>query len=131
MTNTSRRWMWLSLVSTLVLGMSLGVLVDRLVLDGRDDRTERSRSQRDHREGLMARLDRELGLSEEQQESLEKLLAGNRERARAFMKQTRNSYAQLREEFRSEIRILLSPDQRKRFDAMLSRENKERNKKNR
>jgi Spy/CpxP family protein refolding chaperone len=116
--------MWATLSLTLVLGMSLGILLDRFVLD-RDD----SRTQRRHRDGsdhFLTKLERELDLSSEQKAQLEKVLAANRQKARDFWKHTRGSYAELRQEFRQEIRTVLTPEQQKRFDEMMAKEDARR-----
>jgi uncharacterized membrane-anchored protein YhcB (DUF1043 family) len=108
----SRKWMWVALFLTLILGMSLGVLLDRNLTG--------QRSQGDRRTSFKERLESELQLSPEQKEELEKVLTANRARADDFWKQTRSSYAELRQEFRQLIRALLTPEQQERFDAMMA-----------
>ncbi|MFQ5789116.1 MAG: Spy/CpxP family protein refolding chaperone [Acidobacteriota bacterium] len=118
----SRQWMWLTLALTLVLGMSVGILLDRWVLDPHEGWQSRGHRHRDRGERLLSRLDEELGLSAEQRARLEKLLADNREKAHAFWKETRDAYSQLRQEFRHQIRALLSAEQQERFDELYAEE---------
>lgn len=114
-----RKWMWVTLLLTLVLGMSLGVLLDEFVLGG-DRGARRQDDSREDRSGrFKAMLVRELELSPEQVEGLERILASNNEKARAFWRDTRSAYAELRKQFREEIRALLRPEQQQRFDEMM------------
>ena len=112
----SRKWMWTSLLLALILGLSLGFLLDRLVSGQRESRDSGERSGR-----FMSRLESELDLTSGQKEQLEAVLAGNHERADAFWKQTRAAYTELRKEFRAQIRDVLTPEQQERFDAMMAR----------
>jgi Spy/CpxP family protein refolding chaperone len=116
--------MWATLSLALVLGMSLGILLDRFVLDRNDSRTQRRHT--DGSDRFLTKLERELDLSSEQKAQLEKVLSANRQKARDFWKQTRGSYAELREEFRQEIRTVLTPEQQKRFDEMMAEEDARR-----
>jgi hypothetical protein len=59
--------------------------------------------------GFMAALDRTLGLTPEQRDSVRGLLAEQRQQSQA-----------LREQTDAKIRALLSADQQKKFDAMLA-----------
>lgn len=133
----SRTWMWASLALTLVLGMSLGVVLDRTVLNrsglfwrGGDSLggPGRAGDERGRRQAgrFLAALSRELDLSEAQKSELEKLLEANREKAHSFWEEARRSYAELRKRFRAEIRALLTPEQQERFDDWLAREDAKR-----
>ncbi len=108
----SRKWIWITLILTLILGMSLGILLDRNLTG--------QRHQGDRRTSFKDRLESELELSSEQKVDLEKVLAANRARADDFWKQTRSSYSELRQEFRQVIRAILTPEQQARFDAMMA-----------
>jgi hypothetical protein len=126
----SQKWMWVTLLLTLILGLSLGVLLDRFVLKEARGDTRESREGRNHGERFIDHLQSELKLSTEQRENLEQLLTVNREKADAFWKETRSSYTELRKQFRQDIRDLLAPDQQKRFDEMLAAEDARRKKRN-
>jgi hypothetical protein len=119
--------MWVTLFLTLVLGMSLGILLDRFVLKGGES-DEGSHDGRSRRERFIEHLDNELDLSPEQKASLEDVLAANRKKADAFWKETRSSYAELRKEFRQEIRVLFAPEQQKIYDQLLAAEDAKRKK---
>ncbi len=135
----SRKWMWITLCLTLILGMSLGVLLDRFVLarsgifsgQSREDRGASHRSREERRRGYLEKLSTELDLSPEQKASLEKVLKANREKTHDFFKESRGAYAKLREGFRDEVRILLTSEQQERFNEILAREHDRRKKNNR
>ncbi len=119
------KWMWVTLGLTLIVGMSLGVVVDRLLLD-----TGHYRGHRERGAELLAKLSHELELSPEQEAALEKTIESNRERAHAFWSGSRAEFDKLRQEFRQDIRAVLNPDQRKRFDEMMAREDEKRKERN-
>jgi len=118
----SRKWMWASLLLTLIVGMGMGVAIDRLALEG--DR--RGGERRDRGARLAARFNSELQLTPEQQAKVEAALASNRERAGQFWGESRAAYETLRKEFRQDIRELLNPDQQQRFDEMIQRDDERR-----
>ncbi len=118
---SSRKWMWVALGLTLIVGMGLGVALDRLLLE----------SESSHRHGergakLLAKLTHELDLDAEQKAALEKTIASNRERAHAFWSESRAAFDTLRQEFRQDIRVLLNPEQKEKFDEMVAREDEKR-----
>lgn len=123
--SAARRWMWATLLVTLVTGAGLGVLVDRLVLlptvhssarDGSDRRGEH----REHGRRLMETLRAELELSEDQAAALEEVMSANHETARSFWRESRREFDTLRQRFRSDIRALLTEEQNERFDRLLA-----------
>ncbi|MGH9461685.1 MAG: hypothetical protein ACRD1X_10745 [Vicinamibacteria bacterium] len=117
MNPASRKWIWASLLSTLIVGMGMGVAMDRLVLD----RDARGGDRRGRVSGLAERLNNELRLTPEQQTKVEAALTANQERAREFWRESQTAYETLRNEFRQDIRTLLTPEQRARFDEMIRR----------
>jgi hypothetical protein len=120
--------MWLTLLLTLILGMCLGILVDAFVL-GRDVNGDRQGQTRgDRTERFKAKLERELSLTPEQMQELDTVLIANREKADAFWKKSRESYNELRKEFRQAIRDMLTPEQQEKYDEMV-RQHDERRKK--
>jgi len=128
---TFKKWMWLTLLLTLILGVSLGILLDALVL-GRDDVGSRhDRSRGDRTERFKSKLESELGLTPEQMQELDTVLASNREKADALWKQSRESYLELRKELRQAIRDTLTPEQQKKYDEMVAEHDERRKRENR
>ncbi len=128
---TFKKWMWLTILLTLILGMSLGILLDSLVL-GRDDvESGHDQGRGDRNDRFKARLESELSLTPEQMRELDTVLANNREKADAFWKQSRESYNELRKEFRQAIRDILTPEQQEKYDEMVRKHDERRKKENR
>lgn len=128
---TFKKWMWLTLLLTLILGVSLGILLDALVL-GRDDvESEHSQNRGDRNERFKARLENELSLTSDQMRELDTVLTANREKADAFWKQSRESYNELRKEFRQAIREILTPEQQEKYDEMVRKHDERRKKEKR
>ena len=129
----SRKWMWVTLFLTLVLGMSLGVMLNELVMGGeRGERSERSQDgdRKDRSARFKTWLEKELDLSSEQIANLEKVLDAYNEKSREIWSQSQNAYRDLRTEFRQEVRDVLNPEQKKRFDEMMAKHDERRRKDN-
>ncbi len=119
---SAKKWMWITLLATLLLGVGLGVLVDRFVLvpsvlSSGSDHPERWK---DRRSRFYARLQEELALGPEQSRDIERVLEGNHERARQFWAESRQQFDALRQQFRSDIRAVLTEEQATRFDDLLA-----------
>ena len=83
---SSRKWMWATLGLTLIVGMGFGVALDRLLLEREGYHRHGERGAK-----LLAKLTHELDLNSEQQAALEKTIAPNRDRARAFWSESRTA----------------------------------------
>lgn len=138
MVAAARKWMWLSLVSTLLLGAGIGVLVDRFffappAMSSDVERGQRRESDTDSRHGrrFLEKLQAELHLSDEQSVELEKVLARNHDTAHQFWKQSRVEFDALRQQFREDIATLLDDEQRVRFRELLAEYDARRNERRR
>jgi len=135
--------MWLSVALLLLAGASLGVLGDRLVLGGPvalagplpEDRplffvcgggsldVEQEPSYfypERFRRRLLERLSLELEMTPEQKDELEMMLELGRTGAREFWEDLRHAYCDVRDAFRAQIREILEPEQKVRFDIMMA-----------
>ncbi len=115
----SGRWMAVVVGLTLMLGVSIGVVLDRSVLGVAASGARRARREED-RGRFMARLTTELALSAEQQAVLGQTLSARHAEAQAFWREARAEFSKLRQEYRDEIRDMLEPEQRARFEEMLA-----------
>jgi Spy/CpxP family protein refolding chaperone len=113
--------MWMVLGLTLLSGVGLGVALDRLVLDPAMESRGQSHDRDEHRRRYVLRLERALDLSPEQKAGLEEALEAHGKKARECREDARSEYAKLGERFREDVRALLTPEQRDRFDEMLAR----------
>ncbi len=125
---SAKKWMWVTLLATLLLGVGVGVLVDRFllvptVLSSGSDHPERWT---DRRSRFRARLQEELALGPEQTRDIERVLEGNHEIARQFWAESRREFEALRQQFRSDIRDVLTEEQATRFDALLAERDERR-----
>lgn len=119
----ANRWMWATLAATLALGVGLGIFVDRVVLERavHSDSVDVSpRRHDDHVRPFREHLQQVLDLSPEQREALEVVLAKNHEIAREFWEASRRDFDTLRQQFRRDIRAVLTEEQTVRFDRMLA-----------
>ena len=136
--------MWTSVGLTLLVGLSLGLVADRILF--RQDAALASPAPTDRpvwflcselmldaedqpgyyypekfRTGLLKNLSKDLDLTGAQQAELETMLESRREGAREFWESMRHAYCDVRDQFRSDIRELLEPEQRMRWDEMIDR----------
>ena len=144
MTPSPKNWMWTSVGLTLLVGVCIGLLVDRLVLTpsvalanpAPESRpmwflcTELMLDAEDQpgylyperfRTGLLESLSEELDLSKPQRDGLETMLDDRRGGAREFWESLRHAYCDVRDQFRADIRVLLEQEQQLKFDEMLQR----------
>lgn len=122
MATTAKRWMALALFAALGIGVGSGILLDRfLLLPARstDVRAGRGRHS-EHGQRMLEHLRERLELTDEQTAKLEKVLERNHETARQFWSESREGYEAIRRQFRSDIRELLTDEQREEFDAMVA-----------
>lgn len=118
------RWIGLTLLSTLALGIGVGILLDRTILErvvhsgGADAESREGSDARARR--WFKKLTSELDLSPEQQERLKEVLAKRHDSAHAFWSESRAEFEKLRQSFRRDIRELLNDEQRERYDEMLA-----------
>jgi Spy/CpxP family protein refolding chaperone len=125
---SQKKWMGVTLVATLVLGMGVGIIADRFVLArtsvvhsraGDADRRG-SGDHEDRGRRMVERLRSGLDLTDEQATRLEEIINKNHDTAHEFWKNSRQEYETLRRQFRSDIRGLLTEDQKVKFDDMVA-----------
>ena len=125
---SARKWMGVTLLATLVIGVGAGVLVDRLLLAStalvhsrardvdRPSGGEHSKRGRRMVERLRSRLD----LTDDQAARLEEVMNRNHETAHQFWKDSRQEHETIRQQFRADIRELLNEEQQVKFDEMVA-----------
>ncbi len=126
---TNRRAVgWVLLV--FVLGIALGALGTYLV--GARVRGARPESQdhRDKRARVVERFTRELNLTPDQQKQLDAILADMHNKYEEIRKQVAPHNEQVRQQGREQIRAILTPEQRPKFEEFLRRLDEERKKRN-
>ncbi|REJ77080.1 MAG: DUF1109 domain-containing protein [Acidobacteria bacterium] len=134
-----RRWMFLALASVLVLGASLGILGDRLVLAADPpepsapvtgeiwfdcSRQPEPRSQAERalkRAEHVQKIDAELALEPAQEAAIESLLEEHGNLSRVFWDDTRERYCERLQTIRDDVREMLTPRQLELFEARIDR----------
>jgi Spy/CpxP family protein refolding chaperone len=110
-----------------VLGVALGAVghsvADRRVLGAR---TERRLQTRPNPPRAVARLTTELNLTPDQQKQVGDILADTQHRFDAVREQIDPELVHIREQGRDQIRQVLSPEQRPKFEDFLKRLDEER-----
>ncbi|HVR28549.1 MAG TPA: hypothetical protein VMS86_03355 [Thermoanaerobaculia bacterium] len=139
-----KTWMWSSLSLAVLVGVCLGVIADRVLLDGRPVFADAERPRKApplwficdgrgsfdieeepgylyserFRVRLLERLAKDLGLSAEQYTEVEAFLEERRHGAHEFWENARHAYCDMRDGFRHDLRALLDEEQKLRFDAL-------------
>jgi len=129
---SAKKWMGVTLLATLVIGMGAGVLVDRFLLASASRSRSRAHSsagdvdrsgggehgKRGHR--MVERLRSGLDLTDDQAEGLEEVMNRNHDTAHQYWKDSRRDYETIRKQFRADIRELLNEEQQVKFDEMIA-----------
>lgn len=69
-------------------------------------------------EALMSRFSKELDLTPDQQDSVRAILSRRQQDSRVISMETRPRYQALRDRAKAEIEMLLTPDQKTRYEAL-------------
>jgi Spy/CpxP family protein refolding chaperone len=113
-----------------VLGVALGAvghsLADRRVLGARTQPPAPFLQPRPNPPRAVARLTTELKLTPEQQKQIGDILADTQHRYDAIHDQMNPQFAQIREQGHDQIRQILTPEQRPKFEDFLRRVDEER-----
>jgi len=107
---------WKQVVTAFMIGACLGVLA------GSRGRLWGSGGRRGPDvDRILRKLDRELGLDAKQKEGLKAVLEKSRARIIDLRREMSSRFDEVRESMRSDIKALLTPEQRGKFEAMAAR----------
>ncbi len=126
--NDKHRYVWFAVfvLAVFVVGVSGGALADRLLRPPAPAALQVRRAPFGRAPGEPARvrhaLASDLNLTADQQRQLDVIFATRREHILQIQGEMQNRFETEQREFRDEIAKILTPDQRKRFDEWLSRE---------
>jgi len=123
-TSTSRKailWIAVVFVFGLALGGVGGYYVSHRIYAAPAPQTDEAK--RAHR---VEQLTDELNLTSAQQQRLDQILASAQARYRAIHEQYQPSIEEVRQKARSEIRAILTPEQKPKFELFLNRLDEER-----
>jgi Spy/CpxP family protein refolding chaperone len=122
--NRSRLWFVLAVVLIFAAGLVGGIFTERWVLAKKPD-FRRPPGQPGGGVPTMGRWFRDLGLSPEQQAKMQEIFKANDERMRSDQKikdlraESNKRFAEIREQLKKEIDSVLTPEQKKKLDAMI------------
>lgn len=125
MKNNYKIWIILSLIAVFIAGVLCGVLIDKNLLDKRRHDTHRRSSTRFPTLEMMAE---ELSLSAEQQAQVREIFHNNEERFKGLRKDMDTRLREIRAQLLTEIKSVLSEEQKTKFDAMIERYRAQRKK---
>lgn len=110
--------MWLAVVGVFILGCVTGVSLDSVYRVRMGDRPkERGRG---NKEEMFERMKRDLNLNEQQATQIRAILEQTREEYRQLRAEVRPRYDAARQNARTRIRALLTPEQQQKFDAKVA-----------
>jgi Spy/CpxP family protein refolding chaperone len=118
--------MWLVVVGVFVLGCVTGVSLDSVYRLQGGNEGQGMRSGRD-KDKLFERMKSDLGLNEQQAAQVRVILDQTREEYRQLRSEVRPRYDAVRQNARTKIRALLSPEQQQKFDAQMAERDARRN----
>ena len=112
---SSKKIAILSLITVFIIGLAAGVALDRLVFD----KKRHDHRKRDPNEYFFEKFTRELSLTKAQQDTLQILLDDIKEKHNALSKKRRKEYEKIRQEFETDFRKILTPEQVSRYNEMI------------
>jgi Spy/CpxP family protein refolding chaperone len=108
---------WLAVVGVFILGCITGVSLDSIYRLRTGDRPE---ARRKGKEEVFERMKRDLNLNEQQSTQIRAILEQTREEYRQLRAEVRPRYDAARQNARTKIRALLTPEQQQKFDAKVA-----------
>ncbi len=120
----TRLKMWLVLVAVFVLGSVTGAALTGLYRSrASSDRPEaREKAMHERFEKMRA----ELKLTDEQTKAVQAIIDETRNEYRALRTELRPRFEEPRQKARARIRVLLTPEQQQKFDAMITQQDAQR-----
>ena len=109
--------MWLAVVGVFILGCVTGMSLDSVYRLRMGDRPE---ARRKGKEEMFERMKRDLDLNEQQATQIRAILEQTREGYRQLRQEVRPRYDAARQNARTRIRALLTPEQQQKFDAKVA-----------
>ena len=117
MKNKLKFWIALSLVLAFAAGVLGGIYGDKFLMQ----RRMASRVSRPGHFPSLENMAKDLGLSAEQQEQIKNIFQKNEERFKELNGDLRQKLQAIREQLRTEIDSVLTPEQKKKMEEMIER----------
>jgi Spy/CpxP family protein refolding chaperone len=111
---------WLAVVGVFALGCVTGISLDSVYrLRAGGERSEARGPKRD-KEEVFERMKRDLDLNDQQATQIRAILDQTRDEYRQLRSEVRPRYDAVRQNARTKIRALLTPEQQRKFDAKVA-----------
>ncbi|HKS29467.1 MAG TPA: hypothetical protein VJS44_16675 [Pyrinomonadaceae bacterium] len=107
---------WLAVVGVFILGGITGFSLDSVYRM----RAGSERSERKNKEAVFERMKSDLNLNEQQATQIRAILEQTRDEYRQLRVEVRPRYDAVRQNARTKIRALLTPEQQQKFDAKMA-----------
>lgn len=117
MSNKYKLWVALSLVAVFILGLAVGILGDKMFF-GKKNVVSR---QRQETFPTLEVISRELQLTPEQEEKIREVFKRSEERFQAFRKEIHSRLIELREQLKTEMDEVFTPEQEKKMQELMDR----------
>jgi Spy/CpxP family protein refolding chaperone len=109
---------WLAVVVVFILGCVTGISLDSVYRLRTGDRPEKRG--KGNKDDMFERMKRDLDLNEQQATQIRAILEQTREEYRQLRSEVRPRYDAARQNARTRIRALLTPEQQQKFDAKVA-----------
>jgi len=111
---------WLMMLGVFALGCLTGASLDSVYrIRARNNERQEARGRRD-KQDIFEHMKRDLNLNEQQATEIRAILDQTRNDYRALRAEVRPRYDQVRQNARTRIRALLTPEQQQRFDLKVA-----------
>lgn len=118
---------WLTVLGVFALGCLTGASLDSAYrIRARNNEQQEARGRRDKKD-VFEHMKRDLNLNEQQSTEIRAILDQTRNDYRALRAEVRPRYDQVRQNARTRIRALLTPEQQQRFDLKVAERDAKRN----
>lgn len=111
---------WLAIVGVFALGCVTGVSLDSVYRLRAGNAPSEMRGRRGDKEENFERMKRDLNLSDQQATQIRAILDQTREEYRQLRAEVRPRYDTVKQNARTKIRALLTPEQQQKFDAKMA-----------
>lgn len=117
MNNKYKLWVTLSLIAVFILGVAVGVCGNRWLLEKKKPPSR----QRQEPFPTLEVISKELQLTPEQEEKIREVFKRSEERFQAFRKEVHTRLTELREQLKTEMDEVFTPEQEKKMQELMDR----------
>ncbi|MGQ9800270.1 MAG: hypothetical protein ACUVRL_01175 [Candidatus Saccharicenans sp.] len=117
MNNKYKLWVTLSLIAVFILGVAVGVIGDKWLLEKKKPASR----QRQEPFPTLEVIAKELQLTPEQEEKIREVFKRSEERFQAFREEIHTRLTELRDQLKTEMDEVFTPEQEKKMQELMDR----------